>query len=192
MQVYVPGPCSLWVAVPVDSGSATPVLLGYGEQGVTIAVTPAFDRVMNDLGGNQLPFDRLFQGEEGAVSTVLTVLNWSTYESIAMNRPFHGSGSATPGTTTYGDMGTLMWGEQAAMELWVRFPYATAFGSTFPGMVSGYHFFNAHLLSSTTQFNTSAAKIPVQFECYRSFDYTTHTWSLYDHSMTGTSVAPAA
>lgn len=185
MQVYVPGPVSVWVDTPGQSGF--PTLLGYGENGVNIVVRAMYDAVMNDLGGTQIPFDRLFMGEEGQVSTVLTVFNWGVYESVCMARPDFAS---TPGTSRFGDLGTEVWGEAAGYNLWLRFPYQTAFTASNPGMVAGYHFFRSFMPENQPLFNTSAVKIPVNFQCIRSYNYSTGSWALYDHNMTGTTVIP--
>lgn len=176
-QPYVTGPTPLFAS---QSGSSTPRLLGTCEGGVQIKPSiVAYDAVGNDIGGSMLSVDDTYQGEEWSVSGVLTVFDWAILEMLAA-RPFT---SSTPGTSIFGEIGTLMIAEGAYPQLWALFPYATkAYQSS--SIVAGYHFFAAKFLGPELTGSTKAQRSPVAFECKRKIQ-AGGIFKTYDHSMTG-------
>lgn len=175
-QPYVAGPTPLFVS---QSGQSTPLLLGTCMGGVQLRANPAYDPVMNDIGGSILPVDETYQGEEWSVSGLLTVGDWAVLEMLAA-RP---STSSTPGTTQFGELGTLMVAENKWPQLWVQFPYATkAYQSS--SIVAGYHFFAAKFLGPEINVSTKNSTIPVGFECKRKIQ-AGGIFKTYDHNMAG-------
>ncbi len=183
--VYVTGPAGIFVA---SSNGNSLAQLGVCENGVQIAIQPTFDRVMNDLAGNQLPLDYLFQGCEAQVAGTLTVLSWTILENLA-KMPFYGASVA--GVSQFGEIGTLMGIEGASPQIWIKFPYKTK--GVFADMVDGYHFYAAKLIGPTIIASTGAAKVPIAFQCFRKYfgapanNVAAGSFLLYDHSMTGIS-----
>lgn len=176
-QPYVTGPTPLFVST---SGGSTPLLLGTCEGGVQIGPSiVAYDAVGNDIGGSMLSVDETYQGEEWSVEGVLTVFDWAKLEMLAA-RP---STSSTPGTSVFGELGTLMIAENMYPQLWCLFPYATkAYQSS--TIVAGYHFYAAKFLGPKFLGSTKAMRTPVAFECKRKIQ-SGGIFKTYDHNMSG-------
>lgn len=223
MKVYVPGPTSLWIDPLRNNGSENPpplkpLLLGYGEHGVSIDIEPVMDPVHADIGGKRIPTDEMFMGETATVKAMLTVLNWEVLE-LAMKRPFSkAAAGGTNGTFGYGDVGTLMVAEGATYNLYIRFPYSQVPDAHVPaffgGVIDGYRFLHAYLASGPIEASGTAAKIPATFRCLRKRKRSGSgliggqtgasagaggggdsdslgEWEFYDYDMTGTSPTPS-
>lgn len=147
-------------AIPHNSGpvhfffrnynrAGTPIYIGTCETRPRIISKPTYRPVYNDIGGD-VPFDRLYQGEEH-----LIIGTFTRWEEIAVremqNRPLSSFGQGAPGSLlrrgriTAGDTGTLMVTEGFAYELLLYFSH---FAKTFfagNAMPPGYRFKAAYL-----------------------------------------------
>lgn len=193
-QVYVTGPCSVWVGIGDGStGSATPTFLGHAEKSPSIQIRPQFSPVFNDLAGQRVPIDYLYDGEEAMVSVDLTRYNEATYRSIA-SRP---TMTATRGTNIPGDIGTLMALEGKTFPLWLNFPYAAKTVMSAGAMPAGYHFYAAFLEGpdGLDSLSTSNRRLRLNFHCIRkmtleSTELGTGAFYLYDHDVTAVDRLP--
>lgn len=183
-SVYVTGPVGIFVSG--SGGAGGPQQLGVCENGIQISVTPEYDGVMSDIAGTRIPLDLIFMGVQGSVGGTLTVFSWTLFEMLA-KVPFTGTSSA--GLTQFGEIGTLMTIENAAPQIWVKFPYSQK--GVFGDMVPGYHFYAALLNNNQIMANSGATKIPIAFRCIRKYfassanNVAAGSFLLYDHSMTG-------
>ncbi len=185
-RIYSTGPALIYAGVN-DAPGVVPVFIGTCQSAPEIDIQPSFHHVMNDLGGNQKPFDRMWEGEEGMVSGVLNRFNYLTLLRM-MSRPR--TNTATPGTAGInisGDVGTLMGQEGLTYHLWVAFPK----GGTlpYPDLVPGYHFYAAMLLGpDKIQPGTKDLGVHCIWQCQRQFNPagaglgipTTGSLTLYD------------
>lgn len=139
---YVTGPVDAWANI-----GGTPRFIGHCERSPSVQLRPYYDPVFNDLAGQRVPLDVVYQSCDAMISLDLTRYNESTYLLLA-SRP----GNVIRGTNIPGDIGTLMLGEGKAFTLWLRFPYAAkppmqqAVSNVSGGpMPAGYRFAAAYL-----------------------------------------------
>jgi hypothetical protein len=187
-QQYVTGPCSIFVDTGSISGTTPPLFLGHSERGPRIQIRPQFSMTYVDLGGQKVPFDAVYDGEDAIVSADLTRWNEDVYTALAIKSGV--SGNANRGLDEPGDIGTLMVYEGAATQLWLKFPYSAK--ASMITMPDGYRFVAAILQTDDLpELGTKARKISLVWHCMRRFDpeVTNETgqgsFTLFDHDMTG-------
>lgn len=174
-QVWCTGPAYIYVA---PTGS--PQFLGTAERAPVIDLVPAFLPVLNDLGGRLKPFDKSYQGEDGIVVARVNRWNEPVYQSIES-----ATNNGTPGTDASGDIGTLMFQEDKAYEVWVVFPYAAS-KAAMSGMPSGYHFFGAWLEQDRLDpLGTEPRCLNLMWYCGRTFSPSTGAFTCYDYTISG-------
>lgn len=180
-QVYCTGPALFYVQFP---GESTPKFLGTAEREPSIDIRPAFSPVLNDLGGQRVPFDMIYDGEEAFVSGLINRFNESVYAQLAA-RPAHLAGRR--GNNISGEIGTLMVQEGKAVTLWVQFPYVAKAAMLGGLMPAGYRFRAAYLEGpdALRPLGTTARKIGMMFHAIRIFSAVDGSFALYDHDMTG-------
>lgn len=85
-SIWTTGPALVYVQAPIAAGlggatllkalrATTPQFLGTFESRPEIEVDPAFQPVLNDLGGPMVPIDRVYTGKEARASGVMNRLN---------------------------------------------------------------------------------------------------------------------
>ncbi len=137
-SIYSTGPVLIYTNV-----SGTAAFFGTGQQAPDIQIKAEFEPVMNDLGGTRVPFDRLYESEEGVTSVVVNRYNEGLLEAM-MARPRPAVSVA--GVNASGEIGSLMGAEGLAYTIWLVFPYASkAFQAAAAlgagnGAQSGYRF----------------------------------------------------
>jgi len=161
--------------------------LGWSEKGPSFQIRPRYSDVYVDLGGQNVPFDVMYQGEDALVSITLAKFNQTTL-NIIQNKANPGGGP--PGTDPFGSIGTLMLTEQKAYNLFLRFPYASvkAFyygaGNASGPMPPGYRFLQATFVTDDHPALGTKPKFPrVAWHCLRNFDPSTGTFKLFDFDM---------
>jgi hypothetical protein len=167
----------VYVKPPGGTGGGQPKYLGTAERAPRIRVRPAWHPVFNDIGGDQIPFDVQYMGEEAFISADLTRWDEEVYKSIA-----HRLGNVR-GADNNEAVGTLMLLEGKTHEVYVKFPYTSK--AAFAGMPQGYHFV-ACILEGPDELDplgTVARKINLMWHAIRK--YAGGHWTLYDHEVGG-------
>lgn len=170
-QVYVTGPCDIWVGPNSSSGGrsgGSAQFLGHSERGPAIQIRDSFSPVYVDLGGPKVPFDMIYDGEDAIVSCELTRFNENVYETIADIAALQ-----APGFNDPGEIGTLMLQEGSTYPLWIHFPYSAKVAYQNPAsgaMPAGYRFPAAYLQQdSLPALGTTARKMHLVWHCLRQF-----------------------
>jgi hypothetical protein len=201
MQLFVSGPCSLWIA----GFNEQPRGLGFCEQAPEIHIDEMLENVACDVTG-KAPLDKVVAGESGRISGTLVQLNWPSVRSI-QNRASSRIGSV-PGGYTPGQLGTLVQTEGAAFTLWVLFMSAgkavfqNATTGPFAGgpMPKGYRFPVCTLAPETiVPSSTKATKLQIAIDAMQQWDPTAYVQgvgygklTLYDNDMSAVaSLVPA-
>jgi hypothetical protein len=190
-QVYTTGAVPIWCGV--GGPSALPLLLGWAEKFPRIQIRPAFSPVFCDLGGQRVPLDYMFEGEEAIITADVIRFNEGTYRIIA-DRAATGLGGnlGARGYSDPGEIGTLMVQEKIAYPLWLPFLYAAK--ALMPGMPSGYHFFRCFLEGpDELEQGTVPRKLRMLWHAVRDLDMTVSEaegagrLSLYDNDCSAVS-----
>ncbi len=181
-QPYCTGPVLIYVQ---PAGFGSPQFFGTAERFPQQQITPEWEPVYNDMSGQRLPLDILYEGEEAYVTADVTRWNERLMASM-MARP---SGLGTRGRNVFGDIGSIMVLEGFAFPLWLRFPYSAkaVFQNAANGpMPDGFHFLAAHLKGpdSYTGLGTGPKKIRCIWHCMRIFSPPSN-FLLYDQNMAG-------
>lgn len=193
-QLWTTGPAHIYVAtgkaMPGTLASAlsagSPLYLGTAEGAPDIQVEPSFTPVMNDIGGQKVPTDWMFDGAEALVVVDLTRWNEAVY---ATTQAWPASQDNTSGTFGAADIGTLMAHEGMTYDLWVQFPYQTK--TAYTNMPGGYHFLSAFCIGpSGITPGTRASKRRCIFKAIRAYNTSDGTWGLYDHTVSGLPAVP--
>lgn len=189
-QQFVTGPVDIFVNYGSLGGVVTPPLyLGYSERGPRMQVRPQYSSTYVDVGGQKIPFDSCYDGQDAIVSADMSRWNEDVYAAIAIKSGASGNNSPA-GIDDPGDIGTLMMHEGAAITVWLRFTHAAKLAySTMP---AGYRFPIAMLQNDDhNELGTKPRKISLVFHCLREFDvtitnaYGAGRFTLFDHDMTG-------
>lgn len=185
-QAYVRGPAHIFAGVGM---AGTPFYLGTAERTPKIQIRRAFSPVWNDLGGQLVPYDWCYEGQEGFVVADLTRWNQPVLAAL-QGAPRQTIAAATPGTDVVGDIGTLMVTEGAAIPLWIMFPYTAK--AAFAAQPAGYHFLATWLLGpdDLDENNTKNAKVRLSWYCGRAGLISQApipgiAWALYDFNLAG-------
>ena len=199
-QPFTTGPVHIYVALtltdqadPFAGGRQVflaPVYLGTMMDAPKVRFTPKWSPLMNDLAGDQEPFDWCYQGQSCDFFGNLTVYNWPVY-ALARSRPVQ---TGFSGIEPFGSVGALMLTEGFAYQIWLDYPYyrrKAAFSAA--GAPGGYHFFGGWMLGPEEENpGTKPNDIHVQFHCTRVYSPLNGSFSLYDHDMSAIPNIPPA
>jgi hypothetical protein len=196
-QVFVTGPVDVWVRFNGVTGSP-PKFLGHGERAPNIRISPIWNQVRCDLGGDA-PHDQVFAGSSASVQLDLIRHNPSTLHEMefhgrSTNVLFNPATDYKQGKEHPGTIGSLAVGEGASYTLYLRFPYAAkaTMATEGNGLVAGYRFYVAMLEpESITGGSSNPLKIGLSFNCIRSLNiganfknsFGAAQYGLYDHDM---------
>lgn len=199
-QPFTTGPVNIYVAItltdqtdPFAGGrqiAAIPAYLGTMLEAPKHRMTPKWSPVMNDIAGDQEPFDMAYQGQSTDIFGDLTVWNWPVLKACK-SRPVMGT---LDGFEPFGSVGTLMITEGFAYQLWLDYPYyrrKAAFADQ--GAPAGYHYFASWMVGPDEEDpGTKPNRIHVQFRCQRVYSPLNGSFSLYDHDMSAIPLFPPA
>lgn len=138
-NTQVTGPIHHYLLLPYNAGQA--VYLGTAKVAPKIRIQRAYKKVFNDLTGQLLPFERIFQGEEAQIISPLNRFNQQVYALIA-SAPRQGA----PGSTAAGshgplDIGAKVYQNSCGFGLILQFPFASTVNSPAgEGMPVCYYF----------------------------------------------------
>lgn len=186
-QLYCTGPALFFASL---GNGGTPVFFGTCEKAPVIELHPSYTHVYNDIGGQQTPFDSVYDGEYATVTGDFNRINENIYALMSEKaRSANLRGSDIPG-----GIGRLMLTEGASFFLYVQFPYAfkLAFQNNISGpMPLGYRFPCAFLdTDSMPDLGTKARKWHFNWMCLRAFNlnYTNQVgqgaFTCYDFDLT--------
>lgn len=164
------------------SGSApSPLYLGTGESFVRRDEHRAWDAIMNDISGSQLPFDYVFSGSEVIHSLVLTRWNMAVIRLLeAQPDPFFN----VRGTTREVDVGALMQTEGLVFQFWVTNAFSGK--AAYPLLDAGRRYPSTILWGpDTEEGGTRANKRHLIFRSYRIYDPVTRSMLLWDTNLAG-------
>lgn len=138
-NTQVTGPVHHYVTFPYNPGTA--FYLGTAKVAPKVRIQRAYKKVFNDLTGQLLPFERIFQGEEGQIISPINRFNQSVYGLIAA-APRQGlTGSYSPGSHGPLDIGAKVYQNSCFFGLILQFPFAgTANSPSSEGMPVCYYF----------------------------------------------------
>lgn len=189
--LYVNGPANIWAGV---GANGAPLFVGNVERTVAIEFRPTYTPVMCDLGGQRVPVDQIYDGEDAVISGDLTRFNESVYQLMTTYPGSKQGGAATRGINVPGDIGSLMLTEGLTFQLWIDCTYknkAFQAGAAGTGIPRCYHFLNTYCANdSLPTLGTTAKKVNLRWHCLRSFtldganNFGLGRWSLYDNSDT--------
>ena len=173
-QPWTTGPALLYCGV---GSSFAPLFLGTCERPPRITLRPEYEAYFNDLAGQRIPMDQVFQGEDGIVSIDLNRWDESVLTAIQA-RPRHSASGSIRGTLQAGDIGTMMKTEGFDYPLWMKFPYFSK--AAYAAGVPGYKFYQAHLLGpdDMDQLGTMPRRNRLVFYC-------SQLWTLSSGNLTG-------
>lgn len=172
---WVAGPGHIFVATMTGS----PQYLGTCERCPSITINRSYQPLMNDLGGQMVPFDRTDQDAEAVIRTDLTRWDEAVYTFIA-----GGINSQVRGSADYGTIGTLVAYEQEGFQLWVELPYASL--PAYAGMPAAYHFFCAIPDADTLDpLGTAARKTGIVWHAQRVYVPASGSMLLYNNTASG-------
>lgn len=161
--------------------------LGTCEGAPEIQIQGEFEPIYNDLGGTQLPIDRIWEGEEALVNMILTRWNQDVLEDI-MGVLTGGVG----GTQYLADVGSIMGQEGHTRQLWVFFPFSLK--PEYADMPGGYHFLatmrvGPQRINPGTGVNKHQLIMKAQRKMSTSIpsSLNSEVFKLYDHDMSGIS-----
>ncbi len=165
-QIYTTGPVQAWVAF---KGTAGPTFLGYSEKGPSFQVRPQYSNVFTDYGGQDVPFDVIYQGKDAIVSCDLIDLNIGLLYAIQDIAGLSGA-PGDAGTDDPGEIGTLMITEGKAYQLYLYYPYANK--AAFSTMEPGQRFMAAMLMNDDSpSLGTKEKKQHLVWHCLRAPDF---------------------
>lgn len=213
-QLYTTGPALLYAGptpLTVAGGSpgaaasalAAARFLGTCESPPKIKIVPHYKPIFNDLRGDQVPFDKMYLGEEAFFSGVVNRFNWSTWAML--NSPpnlsaalaggggvfgvgLFGPAGLSQGLDLNGEIGSLVLTEAMGMAFYVVFPFAAkpAYGSLGANsMPAGYRFFNCTL--DPVELDVGMREMAVHLSVHATPVYFTTNGSsrLYDFAVAG-------
>lgn len=165
MRPWVTGPVDIFVGLGSGGG---PLFLGHDERMLAPMIRPYYSPHYSSLGGEHIPMDMTYDGQDAMVSVNLTRFNEAVYLALASRAPgSRASPVVAPGVDLPGDLGSLVILEGVAFQLWLRFPYSAK--PAMAGMPAGYRFPKAYVAGPDTLGNlgTGTRRTSVQFHCLR-------------------------
>lgn len=184
-QPFVTGPAGLYLLFP---GQSSILFLGHSQRGCRIEDVYEWEPVLNDVSGTRYPFDMAFEGVESFVSCELTRWNMPVLrllEQVPAVSAALGAPVAVPGTSQFGDLGTLMITEGMAPMLYIQFPYSVI-KPAYATQPVGRRYLAAFLERDVSdKLGTQARVQPLTWNCKRVFRPATYANLLYDFDLSG-------
>ncbi len=193
-NIYTTGPVHIYVTIRsaafANSTTGVPLALtvptksqtyylGTGEQAPMINRRKNYSPVMNDLAGETIPLDNLYQGESVTVSTTLT--RWNEYALLNLDIGSQWNAAGARGIDSATDLGTAQIFEGSSFQCFLHFPYySKAYGTSY-NMPRGYHFYSCRQIDMNVQGGTKAKKRTFAFEVDRVYHPGTGYFYTYDN-----------
>lgn len=169
---YVTGPCHLF-----GNFGGTVLYIGTAETHPIFRERPTYSRVLNDLGGAIVPFDKLYEGTDGIVVAKVNRFQYLAYDAMK-SRPRHQQGGFV-GENSRLDVGSLLIGNGLAFQLTLYWPFFNTVNA-FPGMPPGYAFYAAELEGpDDIEMGTVPHSVNMVWSVNRVYDRVTRKFGLY-------------
>ena len=184
-QSYTTGACGIFLGVGSGNGA---LFLGHCEAGVHINTIYAYDPVMNDLTGTQLPYDEQIMGEEAYISGIGPFTRWNEITVFTMEQRMTGSNPLTRGTEGFGNRGSFVSSEGLAFQVWLVFPYSvkTFFRNAANGALeAGRRYVNCEPVDNQEDTGTRHKRRHISFRAKSVPAVPALTHGLYDASIAG-------
>lgn len=155
--------------------------IGTCEQMPQDSRSPAYEMLMNDISGSQVPLDMAFEGESAQIGMTLT---W--WDENAVNLMTAAPNNTTPGSYSYSDVGTLMSIEEQTTELWLAYTFSSPNLApkavyTSNGLIPGRHYVQAVLYSpQVDEVGTRPMKRHLMYFAWPKLNKTTKRFTLWD------------
>jgi hypothetical protein len=121
---HVTGPVWHYVVFPYTPTVAE--FLGTSEVAPRVRIKRAYKPVMNDIGGQLMPLERIYQGQECQIVTALDRYDEAVYAKIAAAPRSNLGPVAVPrGTNGFYDTGALVQQNSGYFTLILQFPFAS-------------------------------------------------------------------
>ncbi len=156
--------------------------LGTAEDAPRIEHRMPLEPVMNDVAGSRVPYDKMYVGQEAAISFTLT--RWN--EGVHADMVVHSSrfGIIPRGLDINISRGSLMMTQDLATELWIQYPFNVL--ASFNTLPAGYHYRTAIFEGPET---LTPGVRPYRVQCVFSaigfYQPESGSFLLYDHDMGG-------
>lgn len=182
----------VFVFVGLGSGNS-PLFLGTGLRAPKQQIQRFYSPIYNDIAGEAVEYDNIYQGQRGAVTVELTKWRQATLD-ILQSIPLPPGGAANPGIDILGDVGTMMLTENFTFPLWILYDYgasgrgpkAAQIGAPSGGLPPGRRWRAAILDGPDDEtVGTGANSIMLSWRCGRAYDPGTGAFACWDRNMSG-------
>ncbi len=176
---WVTGPGHIFVGNQLNG---IPQYLGTAEETPEIDINPEQTPYFNSVFSTKIPLDWCDQGEQAFTTIDLNAWDETVYRQIVSRPRF----TATRGSYSIGDFGTLVAYEGYAYQVWIQFPNsAKAAMATMP---AGYHFFVSRCIGpdKISPINTDPSHRRIVFHHLPALAFGAGNLvvgTLYDHNM---------
>lgn len=178
-RIEVSGPAGFYVTTASGYN-----FLGTAETRPRILYRRIFEPVYNDVGGS-IPFDMQYMGQDALVIADINKIDQAVLQELQTLPDMGG----TFGVEAFGSMGSLMIQEGLAADLTLVFPYGQGGEAAKPGtgLPPGMTFPQAWLLGpDDQQIGTVHEKVRVIFQCLRTYDEGSGSFTLFTPTGSGT------
>jgi hypothetical protein len=157
---YVTGPVHCYARIPLICAgpsvgpkkllnAGVPVFLGHNESSPKPEFTPKWKGAFSSLGGEAIPDDKVYLGQEVRIILELSRFN-ETLINYLMATPTLGRTGNPPGSESYLDIGSLLQRNGKSFELWLRNGfYGTRNSAAYPDMTIGKYFLCCNMAGIT-------------------------------------------
>lgn len=142
------GPVHLFVRVPATGAhprgpaqGGVVQYLGTCVEYPKVQIEQKYKDVQNDIGGDEVPFDAFFAGEEASLEMEINRFDYAVLNSISNSPRFNRPGGLARGQSGRLDRGLFALANQQTYELWLRFGFFGTPNVTDAGMIPGYYFY---------------------------------------------------
>lgn len=133
VQPYSTGSSYLYIAFGGRGNTRGPYFFGTCEGYPKHERRMDWMQLMNDTSGRKKPMDMSFQGYDATISLDMTVWDDGIAQMLEQLPDMSGlTGTATPGSYFFSDVGTLMGFEQCACQLWIAYGNTAGIGGQAP------------------------------------------------------------
>ncbi len=188
-RTQVTGPIHHYVIFPY--APTTAYYLGTAKIAPKVRIQRAYKKVFNDLTGQLLPFERIFQGEEGQIISPINRFNQNIYTLLSSAPRFALPGSSPRGSHGPLDIGAKVRENGCYFSLILQFPFAGSINSPASEAMPPFYYFPTCVCENDDldEMGTAAEEILLAITAQQAFFPSNTsggggTW-LYSNAVTG-------